>query len=169
MLTVLPITSVTIVGSSARTPRAVTLVEELQASGIDARVGDKHSVRDADIVCTCTTSSAPIFDDTDLRSGTHINAVGAYGLDMAELPPATLGRSLLVVESLSATRLEAGDVVAGIAAGNLPATGFAHELAKVLSGTTRRVDAAQVTIFKSVGLSSEDLIIARAAADAAGT
>lgn len=167
MRAVLPIRQVTIVGSSASSPRAVTLVEELRSDGIDARVGDKHSIRDADIVCTCTTSSTPIFEDSDLRAGTHINAVGAFRLDMAELPASSLRRGLLVVESLSATLEEAGDVVAGISARELPETGFATELITVLGGEAGRVDEHQVSIFKSVGLSSEDLIVARAVAEAA--
>jgi ornithine cyclodeaminase/alanine dehydrogenase-like protein (mu-crystallin family) len=167
MCAVLPISQVTIVGSSTSSLRALALVEEMQSVGIDARIGDKHSIRDADVVCTCTTSSAPVFDDADLGAGTHINAVGAYRLDMAELPAATLGRGFLVVESLSAALEEAGDVVAGISAGKLPETDFASELITVLSGCAGRLDEHQVTIFKSVGLSSEDLIVARAVADAA--
>lgn len=166
MRAVLPIEHVTIVGSSVNSPRALRLAQELLADGIDARVGDKHSIRDADIVCTCTTSATPIFDDRDLRPGTHINAIGAYRLDMAELPSPTLGRGLLVVESLRATLKEAGDVVAAISAGELRARNFATELRTVLSGEAGRTDEQQVTIFKSVGLSSEDLLVARAVADA---
>jgi len=37
----------------------------------------------------------------------------------------------------------------------------------VLGGEAGRVDEHQVSIFKSVGLSSEDLIVARAVAEAA--
>ena len=167
MRAVMPITQVTVVGGSSDSRRAVTLVDELRSAGIDARLGDRHSVRDADIVCTCTTSSTPVFDDGDLQAGAHINAVGAFRLDMSELPSATLGRAVLVVESLTAALDEAGDVVAGIAAGELPEKGFANELIEVLRGQAGRVDEHQVTIFKSVGLAAEDLIVARAVADAA--
>jgi len=103
----------------------VTLVEELRSDGIDARVGDKHSIRDADIVCTCTTSSTPIFEDSDCELAHTSTPSARFRLDMAELPASSLRRGLLVVESLSATLEEAGDVVAGISARELPETGFA--------------------------------------------
>lgn len=166
MQAVLPIETVAVVGSSRTSHRAAALVAELVASGIDARVGDAASVAEADVVCCCTTSTTSVFADADLRAGTHVNAIGAYRLDMAELPPASLARALLVVESIEATLSEAGDVAAAIRAGTLPRIGFAHELRVVLSGALRREEDEQITIFKSVGLSVEDLIVARAAADA---
>jgi ornithine cyclodeaminase/alanine dehydrogenase-like protein (mu-crystallin family) len=165
MRAVLPIERVTVVGSSPESPRAVSLVARLRDGGIDAAVGDAATIRTADVICTCTTSTAPVFDDVHVKAGTHINAVGAYRLDMRELPAETLRRALLVVESVGATLEEAGDVVSAIEAGVLPEQGFARELAAVLEGQVHRTDDAQVTIFKSVGLSVEDLILARAIAD----
>lgn len=169
MRAILPIETVTVIGSSRASRRAAALVAELLADGIDANLGDATSAADADVVCCCTTSTTPVFADGDLQPGTHVNAVGAYRLDMAELPAATLARALLVVESIEATLAEAGDIVAAIEAGALPQAGFAHELQALLSGSVAR-DGEQVTVFKSVGLPVEDLIVARAAAAAlAGT
>jgi ornithine cyclodeaminase len=168
MRAILPIEQVTVVGSSRISRRAAALAADLEASGIDASIGEPASVTEADVVCCCTTSTTPVFADTDLQAGTHVNAVGAYRLDMAELPAASLARALLVVETIEATLSEAGDVAAAIKAGMLPSSDFAHELHTVLSGSVRREHDEQVTIFKSVGLSVEDLIIARAAAAALG-
>jgi ornithine cyclodeaminase len=161
-----PIERVTVVGTSAASPRAAALVAQLLAAGVDAAVGDRSAVASADVVCTCTTSVAPVFADNDLRPGAHINAIGAYRLDMCEVPAGSLGRALLVVESVAATLAEAGDVVRAIDSGALPASGFAHELHELLNGGVGREDEAQITVFKSVGLAVEDLIVARAAADA---
>jgi ornithine cyclodeaminase/alanine dehydrogenase-like protein (mu-crystallin family) len=166
MRAVLPIQHVTVVGSSPQSPRVLELVAALQADGVDAVAGDAGAVARADVVCCCTTSSVPLFANAQLTAGAHVNAVGAYRLDMAELPAASLARALLVVESIEATLSEAGDVVAAIADGALPAEGFAHTLSEVLRGEVARRGASQITIFKSVGLASEDLIIARALADA---
>jgi ornithine cyclodeaminase len=84
---------------------------------------------------------------------------------MCEIPAASLARALLVVESVEATLAEAGDVVRAIDSGALPTSGFAHELHELLNGVVGRQDEAQITVFKSVGLAVEDLIVARAAAD----
>jgi ornithine cyclodeaminase/alanine dehydrogenase-like protein (mu-crystallin family) len=167
MRAVLPIERVTVVGSSSASPRAAALVAELRAGGgVEASLGDARAVADADVVCTCTTSVTPVFADRDLPSGTHVNAIGAYRLDMCELPAETLARALLVVESTAATLAEAGDVVGAIRSGALPATGFAFELKELVSGVVGRTDEQQITVFKSVGLAVEDLIVARAAAEA---
>jgi ornithine cyclodeaminase len=166
MRATLPIDRVTIVGSSPASPRAATLARALAADGVRADVGSPSAIAHADVVCTCTTSTEPVFDDRELRAGTHVNAIGAYRLDMCEVPAASLVRALVVVESIEATLAEAGDVTRAIDAGQLPATGFAHELSGVLDGTVGRSGPEQVTIFKSVGLSVEDLMLARAVADA---
>jgi ornithine cyclodeaminase/alanine dehydrogenase-like protein (mu-crystallin family) len=166
MRSLLPIEHVTIVGRSLASAAAISLVEALRADGIEAVVGTPGAVAQADVICTCTTSTAPVFDDNDLPAGVHVNAIGAYRLEMAELPAASLARALLVVESAAATLAEAGDVVSAIAAGALPPKGFARELREVVAGEVGRTREEQVTIFKSVGLSAEDLIVARALANA---
>jgi alanine dehydrogenase len=169
MRAILPIEQITVIGSTPDSPRAIALIEQLRADGIDAASGDPQAAARADVICACTTSIAPVFDDRDVPPGVHINAVGAYRLDMAELPAETLARGLLIVESLEATLAEAGDVVRAIEAGALPGDGFARSLGEVLSGAVSRTSDDQITIFKSVGLPIEDLIIARALADALPT
>ncbi len=166
MRAMLPIDHMTIVGREPGSPSAARLVGRLRDAGVDADVGGPEAVAEADVICTCTTSRTALFDDRDLKPGVHINAIGAYRHDMAEVPAASFGRALLVVESEEATLAEAGDVVAAISAGALPPTGFAHELNALARGEVRRTDADQLTIFKSVGISVEDLIVARALADA---
>jgi ornithine cyclodeaminase len=84
---------------------------------------------------------------------------------MCELPVELLGDALLAVETERAAHAEAGEIVRAIEAGVLPASGFAAELSALAAGRVSRRDAAQITVFKSVGLSVEDLIVARALAD----
>jgi len=168
MRATLPIDRVTIVASSVGSARGGALVRELLADGIQAAIGRPSAVAGADVVCTCTTSTDPVFDDRELPAGVHVNATGAYRLDMCELPAASLARALVVVESIEATWAEAGDVARAIDAGALPPAGFAHELVEVLDGTVGRSGPEEITIFKSVGLAVEDLMLARAVADALG-
>src|SRR5574341_71730 len=37
-----------------------------------------EAVAEADIVCTATTSTTPVYDGHDVRSGTHVNGIGSY-------------------------------------------------------------------------------------------
>jgi ornithine cyclodeaminase len=161
MRAVREITHVAVVG---RDPgRAAALVAELRAEGVDAEVADVGALAAADIVCTCTTSRTPVLDAALAVPGTHVNAVGAYRPDARELPAALLARAQLVVETRASALAEAGDVVLAIADGALEPDAL-HELAPVVRGMDGRADAAAVTVFKSVGLAFEDLVVAAAAA-----
>ncbi len=51
-----------------------------------------EAVRQADVVCTATTSTTPVFGDADLRPGAHINAVGVHP-QMREVPTETVLRA----------------------------------------------------------------------------
>lgn len=165
MCTVLPIESVTIIASSPASDRGRELVARLIAAGIEARGGAPDAVAGADVVCTCTTSASPVFDGAAVAPGTHINAVGAYRHDLREIDGALLARSTVVVETCEAALAEAGDIVQAIAGGQLPRDRFAYELADLIAGRARRDSDDQITVFKSVGVAFEDLIIARAVAD----
>jgi ornithine cyclodeaminase len=162
MRAVRPITEVVVVGSGS--PRAAALVAELREEGVPAVEGSASAVAEADIVCTCTTSRSPLFEEALVGAGTHVNAIGAYRPDARELEASLLARSLVVVETRASALAEAGDVVLAIADGALDA-GAVEELAPVVRGSVRRTSDEQVTVFKSVGLAFEDLVIAAAAAE----
>lgn len=160
-----PIEEVVVIGATPRSTRAAALVAKLRSSGISARLGDGAAMAEADIVCTCTTATEPLFETGAVRPGTHVNAVGSHRPSMCELPVQLFDHALLAVETERAARAEAGEIVRAIEAGVLPPSGFAAELSELAAGRVTRRDASQITIFKSVGLSVEDLIVARALAD----
>lgn len=129
---------------------------------------DRAAVADADVVCAATTSREPVFDDADIRPGTHINGVGAYTPAMQEIPAGTVGRALIVVDQRAAALEEAGDLVIAIAAGTLDPASITVELGHLVNGDhPGRTSPEQVTFFKSVGNAVQDLVVARRALDLA--
>ena len=67
-----------------------TLGAAVPAVAFDAvPAGDTGAVRTAvgaaDVVCTCTSSPAPLFDGRWLRAGAHVNCVGAFTADAREV------------------------------------------------------------------------------------
>jgi len=52
-----------------------------------------EAVRGADVICTATRSSVPLFTGGDLGPDVHINAVGAYTAQMCEVPAAAFARA----------------------------------------------------------------------------
>ncbi len=69
------------------------------------------ALRDADIVCTTTTSATPAFDDVDVKAGAHINAVGSYTPGAREVSGATVARAWVAVDDRRAAWAEAGDLI----------------------------------------------------------
>merc|ERR1712107_976688 len=57
----------------------------------------------ADVICTCTGSSKPLFHHSMLKPTVHINAVGSYQPQTTELDPVLIERAgTLVVDTLDA-------------------------------------------------------------------
>jgi len=126
------------------------------------------AVREADIICTATTSHTPVFQDEDVRPGTHVSAVGAYPPEMQELPAATVARATVVVDAVDAALSEAGDLIIPLRDGLVSREHFARELGMVTSGAASgRSRADEVTLFKSVGNAVQDVVVARRAVDRA--
>lgn len=154
----------------ARSPehREAFAARMAEATGIEvvAVESAEAAVRDADVVCCATTSSQPVFDAAWLRSGAHVNGIGAYRLDMVEMPPELFARaSLVAVDSVTAVLAEAGDVVAALERG-LVGEADLTEIGSIEPGWTASRDPEAVTAFKSVGLAIQDvaaaeLIVAR--------
>jgi ornithine cyclodeaminase len=152
------------VGIVGRDPaRAAALVASLRSQGVDAAQVTAEAVRTADVICTCTTAADALFAAEWVPAGAHVNAVGAYRTDRRELDAALLSPATLIVEDRDAALAEAGDLVLAIAEGALTVDAIDADLREVVAGRAGRPDDAAITVFKSVGLAFEDLVIARAA------
>jgi ornithine cyclodeaminase len=115
------------------------------------------AVDGADIVCTATTSSTPVFDGEAIQPGTHINAVGAFTPTMQEVDTYTVQRSLVVVDSRQEALAEAGDLIIPIENGYIGEEHITAELGEIVTGIhPGRTADSQVTFFKSVGVAVQD-------------
>ena len=164
MLAVRPIEHVTIVSRTSE--RAEALVAVAREHGVEVEVGAPRAVSEADVVCTCTTATSPLFDGRWLKAGAHVAAVGTHLPTARELDAATIGRAKVVVETREAALAEAGELVMAIQEGVVGPDHVRADLKEVVSGATVRTSRDDVTVFKSVGLAFEDLAVARAALDA---
>lgn len=125
--------------------------------------GAPEDVADADLVCVCTSSSTPVFDGRLLPAGAHVNAIGAYRPDMRELDHAAVTGSRVVVETREAAMAEKGDLLQAERDGAWHRDEIAADLAELLHDRRRvRTSREQRTVFASVGIAFEDLVIARA-------
>ena len=127
---------------------------------VEAAGSAAAAVGEADVVCCATTSTEPVFDAAWLRPGTHVNGIGAFRLEMVELPPELFARAALVaVDSRAAAMAEAGDVVAAIERGLL-AEAQLVELGTIGREWVESREPDAITAFKSVGLAIQDVAAA---------
>ncbi len=117
-----------------------------------------EALADADVVCTATNSPRPVFDDAELKPGSHVNAIGSYRPSVSEIPAATVVRSRVVVDHRPSAHEEAGDLLGPLEQGLIAASHFETELGDVLLGKAPgRSRPGEITLFKSVGLAIQDL------------
>jgi len=159
MRAVRPIADVAIV--SRTSDRAVALAAE-----VGGRAGVIADVRGADIVCTCTTSATPVLAGADLPDGLHVNAIGAYRPDTRELDTEAIRAARVVVESREVALAESGDLLLPIGEGAIDAAHVVADLAELVRGARVRRGASDRTVFVSVGMAFEDLVVARSVVDA---
>jgi alanine dehydrogenase len=134
---------------------------ELLAERIDGEAvgAADDAVRRAQIVSCATPAKSPLFEEGSVQSGTHVNAVGAFTPEMAELSPALLDRAYVVVDDVEAAASEAGDLIRA----DRPPDATLRDL---LAGTNPQI-GEDVTVFKSVGIAAQDVAAAgRALANA---
>jgi alanine dehydrogenase len=126
------------------------------------------AVRQADVICTATTSRTPVFDAADVRPGTHVNAVGAYTPEMQELPADLVASATVVLDAVEAALAEAGDLIIPLNEGKVERGRFGRELGQIAAGTAPgRTSDAEVTLFKSVGNAVQDVVVGRRVYDRA--
>ena len=130
------------------------LVANLQGQGLALTACNSvaEAVCGADIVTTVTADkrNATVLTPDMLVPGMHVNAVGGDCPGKTELHPGVLQQAAVFVEYAPQTRIE-GDIQ------QMPADFPVTELWQVLTGERPgRLDAAQLTVFDSVGFALED-------------
>ena len=115
----------------------------------------------ADIICTCTTSSTPVLEASWLRTGTHLNLVGAFRPHTREVDSETVRRARIIVDTYEGALAEAGDLLIPMSEGVISRDSVVADLHEVVSGKKAgRTSADEITLFKSVGCALEDLVTA---------
>ena len=118
----------------------------------------------ADVIALVTASREPVLRRAWVGNGAHICAVGACRPDQREMETAVVRDARLFVDSRTGALAEAGDIVLPIREGAIDASHIAGELGDVFG---RRVEgrrsAAEITVFKSLGMAVEDVAAAHVA------
>ena len=120
------------------------------------------AVSGADLVCAVSAARTPILRGEWLAQGAHVNLVGAHAADSREADGGTLARARVFTEITAFAMAEAGDILLAIAEGLITADHIAGEIGSVLAGSTPgRTRPEEITLYKSLGNTAQDLIAAQ--------
>jgi ornithine cyclodeaminase len=155
---VLPTRSVMIFARDAT--KGAALCSALEADGFDCCVASSPAALLAEcrLIVTATNAPSPLFDASDVRPGTHINAVGADSYGKQELDPNVFARAAIVAADDLEQCADHGDLSYAIAAACI-APSQVISLGQLLADGVKRDDAA-ITVADLTGVAFQDAIIA---------
>jgi ornithine cyclodeaminase/alanine dehydrogenase-like protein (mu-crystallin family) len=142
---------------------------ELEPHGVPVMLAPnlEHLVRESDVISSATRSETPLILGNWLRSGQHLDLVGAFTPKMREADWSAVKLSTVVVDNLSAAKNGAGELIQAALEGW--DWNNAQELSSLVAGAgAGRSSNREISLFKSVGLAVEDLFAARAVLTALG-
>jgi ornithine cyclodeaminase/alanine dehydrogenase-like protein (mu-crystallin family) len=126
---------------------AKQFAKEIGATAVSA----EEAVRGADVVVTVTNSKTPVLKGSWLKSGCHVNAIGACRSDWHELDDEAM-TNIVFVDSREGAMKESGDVI-------LSGAKIYAELGEAFAGKIP-ARSNETTIFKSLGMAVEDIAAA---------
>lgn len=148
--------------------KATKLVQSLQQNTrrlsfeIEAVYDFERVLEKADMISTATLSESPLLRGSLLRPGQHLDLVGSYKKNMREADDQCIMRSSVFLDTYQGGLKESGDIVIPLESGILSRAEVRADLfelcARIRPG---RANQDEITLFKSVGHASEDLIAAR--------
>lgn len=148
--------AITIWNRSADKARA--LAEEL---GLEVAEDLATAVPQADIVACCTMAKTPLLKGEWLRSGQHVDLIGAFTKDMREADDEALRRARIFVDSRETTLDHIGELKIPLAEGTISRGDVLGDLYQLVAGQAGRESDADITLFKNGGGAHLDLMTGR--------
>jgi ornithine cyclodeaminase len=136
---------------------AENLSEEMNIP-VEALNDLQRGVQMADVISVATLSENALIRGEWLKPGQHIDLVGSYKPNMREADDSVIERSSIFIDTWHAPE-ETGDLLIPMQRGILSRESIAGTLVDLCKKAIRaRVSEEGITLFKSVGHASEDLV-----------
>jgi ornithine cyclodeaminase len=156
-----PITQVYIWGRNFEKAMAVANELKKEKFSVTAIKNIEEKIADVAIISCATLSKSPLVFGKHLKTGQHIDLVGAYKKDMREADDETITRASVFVDTFQGGLKESGDIVIPLQNGTLKEEDIKADLFQLCSNQKNgRNSTEEITVFKSVGHALEDLAAA---------
>ena len=139
---------------------AEEFADSVEADGRVVRSGSAEDAAACDVVCCCTTSVEPVVPSAAVQAGAHLNLVGSYSTARREVDAELLNRVDVFVDHRQAAADEAGELILAAAESRWSFERIVGDLSDLVNGRAGRANNEVVTLFKSVGLATWDLLVA---------
>ena len=137
---------------------------------IDVSIAELDQLIEADIICTATPADSPLFEEHHIKPGIHINAIGSFEPSLIEISPKVIISSKIIVDQKEACTHEAGDLINAEKNHNWSFDNIYTEIGEYINADKPLIlDDDRTTIFKSVGIAAQDLIISEIVLERLGT
>lgn len=139
------------------------LVEELSQYSfkITLKATPQEAVAQADIIVTCTAAKKSLLSIHDFPKGAHINAVGACRPGEQEIQLSNRDLLKIYLDSTESCMLESDEIIQALNTQSLEKKFILGEIGACLAQQIPgRESEEEITLFKSVGLSIEDVYAA---------
>lgn len=121
----------------------------------------KTAVGAADIISAATMAREPVILGEWVKSGTHVDLIGAFKADMREADDALISKASVFVDSRATTLGHIGELIMPIASGALTEADILGDLYDLVRPNARRRRSAdEITLYKNGGGAHLDLMIA---------
>ncbi len=144
--------------------KALSVLADLKKLGIEATYLEdlEATLKQADVIAAVTTATEPFIHTQSLKPGAHLGLMGAFTPHMSEAEPALMEKAQVFADNRMAVLEKGGEVYQAIQQGFISASNIEGELAELVSDPSRswRKNEQTITVFKSVGFASLDLIAA---------
>ncbi len=135
---------------------------EIHGIEIEAEVDARKAVESADIICTLTASKTPILKGAWLAPGMHVNVVGSSVPTSCEIDVAAVQRAKFYADYTQSVKALGGEYRAAQTSGVIDEDHIAGEIGEIMMGTCPgRESHSDITMFKSLGMVTEDLACAQ--------
>lgn len=148
---------------------------ELFAKQMTEKYSDKFNVKivavktsdeaviDSDIITAVTTAKKAVFNGKLVKKGAHVNGVGSYTPEMAEIDEyIVVNADKVYVDTLDGTTKESGDLIQPITKGTFSIDKITGEIGSVALGSiVGRESDEEITFFKTTGSAVLDLVTAQ--------
>ena len=147
--------------------RAVELADrartwpECAGIAIEAEPDASRAAQAADVIATVTTSEDPVLPGNAVKPGTFVILAGANRPDAREADDALIARAHIWVDHRDGCLERAGDLRIPLASGVLARERICGEIGELLAqGSAPATARPDVTVFKSIGIATQDIVLA---------